>query len=166
MPSAIVYQSLTGSCKRYAELLSARLHIPCHPVGKYKAREGAEVIFVGWAFAGKAVGYAKANEKYNIAAVVLVGMGAVNEGSADFGREANNVPDNVAFFCVQGGFHLQKLPFPYRLIMKIKCKDIVKRLEAKETLSEQDMATYKMASTGDGEPASWDIDEIVSWAKG
>ena len=34
MFSAIVYKSTTGSCKRYAELLSARLHIPAFPLGK------------------------------------------------------------------------------------------------------------------------------------
>ena len=36
MYSAIVYNSLTGSCRRYAELLSEELSIPCIPVNKAK----------------------------------------------------------------------------------------------------------------------------------
>ena len=50
--------------------------------------------------------------------------------------------------------------------MKIKCKDIVSRLEAKGTLNEQEKALYTMASTGSGQPASWNVDEIVRWGQG
>ena len=64
MLSAIVYQSLTGSCKKYAELLSAALHIPAFPMGKEHIREDGTIIFVGWAFSGKIMGYKKAAEKY------------------------------------------------------------------------------------------------------
>ena len=69
-------------------------------------------------------------------------------------------------FCLQGAFDLNKLPLPFKLIMKIKCKDIVSRLEAKGTLNEQEKALYTMASTGSGQPASWNVDEIVRWGQG
>ena len=52
MLSAIVYHSLTGSCKKYAELLSAALHIPAFPLGKEHVKEGGKIIFIGWAFVG------------------------------------------------------------------------------------------------------------------
>jgi|GEM_PF-5382263 len=51
MFSAIVYKSTTGSCKRYAELLSARLHIPAFPLGKEYIPADTKIIFVGWLFA-------------------------------------------------------------------------------------------------------------------
>ncbi|MCI7136068.1 MAG: hypothetical protein SPI09_09505 [Candidatus Limivicinus sp.] len=166
MLSAIVYHSLTGSCKKYAELLSAALHIPAFPLGKEHVKEGGKIIFIGWAFAGTIKGYRKAAEKYDVAAAVLVGMGAVSEGSAGFVREKNGIPASVQVFCLQGAFDLNKLPLPFKLIMKIKCKDIVSRLEAKGTLNEQEKALYTMASTGSGQPASWNVDEIVRWGQG
>ena len=70
MFSAIVYKSTTGSCKRYAELLSARLHIPAFPLGKEYIPADTKIIFVGWLFAGKIMGYEKAEKKYDIGAVV------------------------------------------------------------------------------------------------
>ena len=165
MLSAIVYQSLTGSCKKYAELLSAALHIPAFPMGKEHIREDGKIIFIGWAFAGKIMGYKKAAEKYDVAATVLVCMGAVSEGSAGFVREKNAIPESVQVFCLQGAFNLNKLPLPFKLIMKIKCKDIVSRLEAKGALNDQEKALYTMASTDSGQPADWNVDEIVRWGQ-
>lgn len=164
MLSAIVYDSLTGSCKKYAELLSAALHIPAYPAGKCHVRADGKILFIGWAFAGKIMGYKKAAEKYDVAAAVLVGMGAVSKDSADFTREKNAIPDTVQVFCLQGAFNINKLPLPFKLIMKIKCKEIVSRLEAKGTLNEQEKALYTMASTGSGQPAAWNVDEIVRWS--
>lgn len=165
MISAIVYNSLTGSCEKYAHLLSAALHVPAFPLGREKVRSGGEVIYIGWLFAGKLTGYRKAAQKLSIAAVVQVGMGAVSEGSADFCREKNAVPAETAIFCRQGAFNLNKLPLPLKLIMKVKNKSIVSRLDAKGQLNEQEQALYVMASTGVGQPAQWEIDDIVAWAK-
>ena len=58
--SAIVYKSTTGSCKKYADLLSARLHIPAFPLGKEYVPADTKIIYVGWLFAGKIMGYDKA----------------------------------------------------------------------------------------------------------
>ena len=74
MFSAIVYKSTTGSCKKYADLLSARLHIPAFPLGKEYIPADTKIIYVGWLFAGKIMGYDKAAKKYDIGAVVQVGM--------------------------------------------------------------------------------------------
>lgn len=165
MISAIVYNSLTGSCEKYANLLSAALHVPAFPLSKAKVRADGQVIYIGWVFAGKLTGYKKAAQKFNIAATVHVGMGAVSEGSADFSREKNAVPADTAVFCRQGAFNLNKLPLPLKLIMKMKNKSIVSRLDAKGQLNEQEKALYVMASTGVGQPAAWEIDDIVAWAK-
>ena len=78
MFSAIVYKSTTGSCKKYADLLSARLHIPAFPLGKEYIPADTKIIYVGWLFAGKIMGYDKAAKKYDIGAVVQVGMSPVS----------------------------------------------------------------------------------------
>lgn len=165
MISAIIYNSLTGSCEKYAQALSAALHVPCMPLSKCHVRADGKVIYVGWVFAGKVAGYTRAEKKLNVAAVVSVGMGAVNEQSVGFSRAKNNIPDGVELFCLQGGFAMNKLPLPLRLIMKLKVKEIAGRLEAKTALNPQEKALYKMATTGEGEPASWDVQEIVAWGR-
>ena len=130
MFSAIVYKSTTGSCKKYADLLSARLHIPAFPLGKEYIPADTKIIYVGWLFAGKIMGYDKAD---------------------------------VPVFTRQGAFNINKLPPHFRFIMKIKNKEIAARFEGKENLSDAQKATYKMASTGVGEPPCWCVDDIVKW---
>lgn len=164
MISAIVYNSCTGSCKKYAELLSAAIHAPAMPLKSAYVRDGGKVIYVSWIFAGKVCGLEKAAAKFNIAAVIQVGMSAVSDKSEALCREKNSIPRNAAVFCRQGGFNINKLPLPMKLIMKLKCKEIAARLESKAQLNEQEQATLTMASTGVGEPPRWDIDDIVAWA--
>lgn len=164
MVSAVIYNSLTGSCEKIAQEISRAVHIPAKPIGEYVRPEG-QIIYVGWTFAGKVAGLKKAMKKYSVAAVVQVGMGAVSDESAAFTREKNQIPQGVAVFCMQGGFNINKLPLPFKLIMKMKNKDIVARLQKKPSLNEQEQALLTMASTGVGQPASWDVSQIVAWAQ-
>ena len=166
MISAIVYNSKTGSCERYAKELSHKLVIPCYAQGCFRPRADAKVIYVSWIMAGKVVGLSKAVKKMDVGAVVAVGMAPAGKKAAEAMRQASGLPAHVGFFLVQGGFHIDKLPLPMKLIMRWKVKDIAARLEEKKRtapLSAQEQATYEMAKRGDGEPAAWDVDEIVAW---
>lgn len=165
MISAIVYNSLTGSCQKYANLLSARLHAPAFPLKNAPVRSDGKIIYIGWLFAGKIVGLKKAAKKFDIAAVVQVGMAPVGPGSDEICREMNSVPADTAVFCRQGAFNMGGLPLPFRLIMKLKNKDIVSKLQAKGQLNAQEQALYTMASTGVGQPADWNVDDIAAWAE-
>lgn len=133
MFSAIVYKSTTGSCKKYADLLSARLHIPAFPLGKEYIPADTKIIYVGWLFAGKIMGYDKAAKKYDIGAVVQVGMSPVSAKSEEVCREKNAVCADVPVFTRQGAFNINKLPPHFRFIMKIKNKEIAARFEARKT---------------------------------
>ena len=165
MFSAIVYKSTTGSCKRYAELLSARLHIPAFPLGKEYIPADTKIIFVGWLFAGKIMGYEKAEKKYDIGAVVQVVMSPASAKSEEIGRKKNAISPDVPLFTRQGGFNINKLPPHFRFLMKIKNKEIAARFEGKTDLTDAQKATYKMASTGIGEPPCWCVDDIVKWCE-
>lgn len=164
MISAIVYTSETGSCAKYAGLLSEALHIPAKSLKSAFVPEGSEVIYIGWLMNGSVTGLKQAQKKFDIAAVVQVGMAPVNAESEKKGREKNEVADTVAYFCKQGAFHMSRLPLPFRLIMKIINAKTVKSLSGKTDLDGQHAAVYTMASTGDGDPADWDISDIVAWA--
>lgn len=166
MISAIIYSSTTGSCKKYAEKMSAALHVPAFDAKKVYTPKGREVIYVGWLFAGKVVGLDKAMKEYDVVAVVQVGMSDNSAGEATC-REKNGLDANVAVFSLQGRFDLNGLPLPLRLIMKIKNKDIAKRLNAKAAktaLTPAEQACLKMAETGKGEPATWDgVQAVIDW---
>ncbi len=162
MFNAIIYNSLTGSGERYANLLSAALHVPAKPMGDYVRPDG-KVIYIGWTFAGKIVGYQKAAAKYDIGAVVQVGMAGGGENSAETAREQNKIPSGVKVFSVQGGFYMAKLPLPLRLIMKLKNKQIAAGMMKKSSRDAREQALLTMASTGTGDPAAWNVDEIAAW---
>ena len=164
MINAVVYNSLTGSCEKYAKLISAALHVPAVAMGEHVRSDG-KVIYIGWARAGSIYGYAAAAKKYNIAAAVLVSMSPAGEKNIAAARKADKIGPEIAVFNVQGAFHMDKLPAPYKLVMKAINKAIAKRIQGLDSPSEAELATLKMALDGDGEPVSWNVDEIVAWAK-
>lgn len=166
MIAAIVYNSQTGSCKRYADELSRQLHIPAYALGSAPTRADGELIFVTWIMAGSIVGWKKAKKAGSIAAVVAVGMAPASEKTAESIRAKCAIPSQKPVFVLQGGFNINKLPAPMKLIMKLKTKDIAKQLEAKKEkneLSAQEKALLKMARTGVGEPADWNAAPVVEW---
>lgn len=167
MFSAIIYNSCTGSCKRYAELISKELSIPAVDLKKASGVSG-KVLYIGWLMAGSIMGYKKAKEKYSVAAVAQVGMAPVTESSEAQGRQNNDISPDVPLFCLQGGFDINKLPLHFRLMMKLMNKNIAEKLRAKAEKTElnaQEKATLKMAETGVGEPAAWNIDDVIEWCK-
>ena len=169
MIQAIIYNSTTGSCKRYAEEMSRKLAIPAYPAKKCPLADGFEVVFVSWLLAGKLTGLSAVQKKYNVRAVVPVGMGDPAVLTEEMVRGKNGLGSGVPVFPQQGRFELNKLPLPMRLIMRAKCKDIASRLQAKSAktaLNDAEKACLKMAETGRGEPATWDdIDKAVAWVK-
>ena len=101
--------------------------------------------------------------------VVSVGMGAPAANAEEVCRKKNSLGADVAVFPLQGRFDLKRLPLPYRLIMKVKIKDIAKRLNAKAaktTLTPAEQACLTMATVGRGEPATWDgIQAAIDWVE-
>ena len=165
MISAILYKSETGSCEYYAHEMSRKLALPSYPVDRCPLPKGMEVIFIGWLMNGKVQGLSKAMKNYDVKAVVQVGMSPPTAEAAAVCREKNGLGSSLPVFTAQGGFHMKKLSFPMQIIMKKVNPGIVKRLEAKEQLNEAEQATLAMASTGDGDPASWDgIQPAIDWA--
>ena len=131
MIDAIVYSSLSGSCEEYAHRMSAALHVPFFTEQSHICPTGRKVVYIGWLLAGKVVGLDKAMDRYDVCCVVSVGMGDPAVNPAEVCRKKNGLGSDIAVFPLQGRFDLKRLPLPYRLIMKIKIKDIAKRLNAK-----------------------------------
>ena len=150
MIDAIVYSSLSGSCEEYAHRMSAALHVPFFTEQSHICPTGRKVVYIGWLLAGKVVGLNKAKERYNVVGVVSVGMGAPAANAEEVCRKKNGLGTDIAVFPLQGRFDLKRLPLPYRLIMKVKIKDIAKRLNAKAaktTLTPAEQACLTMAAS-------------------
>lgn len=169
MIDAIVYSSLSGSCEEYAQRMSAALHIPFFTEKSGLCPVGRKIAYIGWLFAGKVVGLDKAMDRYDVCCVVSVGMGDPAVNPAEVCRKKNGLGSDIAVFPLQGRFDLKRLPLPYRLIMKVKIKDIAKRLNAKAaktTLTPAEQACLTMATVGRGEPATWDgIKAAIDWVE-
>ena len=156
----IVYKSNTGYTEQYAKLLSEQLGLPCYKLGSVpECHKGREVIFLGWLFAGNIVGYKAAAKKYALR------MGPPTPEMAPGLREKMGVPASVPVFYLQGGFDINKLKGPMKLIMKVKCKEIASRLNVRAELSPEEEATLRMTQSGASCVSKENLAEVVAWYK-
>ncbi len=145
----VVYASNSGYTAEYAKLLAKQLDVPAYSVKEVPAcHKGKDAVFLGWLMAGKVVGYKKAASFCRLKAVVGVGMSPETPEMAQGLRTSMGVAAGVPVFYLQGGYDIKKLKGPYKLIMKLKGKEIRARLEAKPQRSEGDEATYRMVLEG------------------
>lgn len=128
----IIYKSNTGYTEQYAKLLSEQLGLPCYKLGSVpECHKGRDAIYLGWLFAGNIVGYKTASKKYHLRCVCGVGMGPPVPELVPGFRDKMGIPDSVQVFYLQGGFDINKLKGPMKLIMKVKCKEIAGRLNVR-----------------------------------
>ena len=141
----IVYSSNTGYTEQYAKLLGRALDMPSYKLGNVpECHKGAEVIYLGWLFAGKIVGYRKCAGHYKVVCAVGVGMSPPGAELAEGLRNTEKIPSGVPVFYLQGGFDIARLTGPLKLVMKFKCKEIAGRLSAKSELSAAEQLTLDM----------------------
>mgnify|MGYP002624811313 CR=1 FL=1 len=168
MIDAIVYNSETGSCEKYARLISEATGVPVYSYSQAKALNAKKVMYISWLTAGKVNGLAKAQQELPLAAIVQVGITPVDASTEAKTRKANKIPANTAVFCKQGGLHMSNLAAPYKAAMTLVNKAVYAKLKKKDrdSLDEQERALYGMVTTGEGEPANWDVSDVVAWVKG
>lgn len=162
----VIYQSNTGYTEQYAKMLARRLDVPAYPLEKVpKCHLHKEAVFLGWLFAGNIVGYKKAAKNYCLRAVCGVGMSPPTAELADGLRVKMHVPSAVPVFYLQGGFDINKLHGPMKLIMKFKCKEIAGRLELRGELSEAEQAAYQMTQTGGSAVSEAALAEVLAYLR-
>ena len=106
---AIIYESNTGFTERYARMLSEKTGLPAYTVseGKKQVEKGADIIFMGWVFANKISGLAKAEKLWNIRAAAAVGMNPYTEKNNEIVRTANKL--DKPLFYLWGGLDNNKM---------------------------------------------------------
>ena len=126
MIKAIVYQTKIGHTKRYAELLSAKIDLPCYSLDKasYDLSQGDEIIFMGWIMAGTIKGYKKAANYFTLKAVCAVGGTEDNDQISKDLQKKNNLV-NAPLFYLRGGYDLSKIKGPHGAILNQISKSLI-----------------------------------------
>lgn len=119
----IIYNSKTGSCKRYAEILSERTGLKCYSVNDDYPKDD-DIVFFGWLRKFTVVGLSKV-DKSKVKRLCVVGF----DNPRYFPLE-NIVKTNgcdVETYYLRGWLKREKLGFMEKLIMKIVSKKLKKR---------------------------------------
>lgn len=162
----IIYASNTGYTKEYAMLLRDKLDICAYSVDEVPAVYlGDDAIFLGWLLAGKVVGYDKAKKLCNVKCIVGVGMSAESDDQVSYVRGMTDPPANVPLFYVQGGYDFKKLHGIYKLMMKLKGKEIVARYDGLSEEQKLSDPTYRMVTEGYSVVSEDRLADVITWAK-
>lgn len=162
----IVYKSNSGYSKAYAELLADALDLNVYSIDELpEVHRGSDAIFFGWIFADAVVGYKKADKELNLIATIGVGMGPDTPEIVSKITGKCKIPASTKVFYLQGGFDINKLKGPNKLIMQIKVKEIIGRLEKAGTLTPAQEATYKMCTEGYSCVCLENLQPVIDWYK-
>lgn len=124
---AVIYETNTGSTKRYAEMLAEKLGIPAYSLkeaNKALAKD-EEAVFLGWVFANKIQGLKKAQKRWNLLCVCAVGMNPSVEQYHKILKEAN--PTDLPIFYLRGKMDPKSLKWLQRKLIETICADLEKQ---------------------------------------
>lgn len=124
---AVVYESNTGSAKKYAEMLASKLDIPAYSIKEaVKAvPKNEEVVFIGWVFANKIQGLPKAQKLWKLICVGAVGMNDSGETYEKILRDNNQT--DVTIFYLRGALDHSKLKWLQKKLLQMICTDLEKQ---------------------------------------
>lgn len=163
MISAIVFTSNSGYTAQYARLLGQATGLPVNDLSQmHSPQPDKEVIYLGWLMAGQVMGLKKALKMFKVRAICQVGMGPASR-AASAALKAKLGIIGMEVFTLQGGFDIKKLHGPYKWIMLLKCRQIKKMLEAKESLNEAQQMTYDMATKGASNVKAENLQGVIDW---
>lgn len=166
-PTAIVYTSNTGFTAQYASLLGGETGLPVYTLedAEKNLPRSSPILYLGWLAAGKVQGYDKAVTKFNLQALCAVGMAKCGSQMEDV-KKANNLPEGLPLFTLQGGFDLKKLRGVYRLMMLVMSKTVARKLAAKpdRTPDEDDM--LDLFQNGGNRVSLENLKPVLAWYEG
>ena len=166
-PIAIVYTSNTGFTAEYASLLGGETGLPVYALedAKKSLPQNSPVIYLGWLAAGKVQGYDKAVTNFDIQALCAVGMGK-SGSQLEAVKKANNLPEGLPLFTLQGGFDLKKLRGVYRLMMLVMSKTVAKKLAAKSERTPDEEDTLDLFQNGGSRVSLENLKPVLEWYRG
>lgn len=124
---AIIYESNTGSAKRYAEMLSEKLGVPAYSLKEAQKAlpKDEEAVFLGWVFANKIQGFSKAQKRWNLVCACAVGINPRTDKYIEILKESN--PTDIPIFYLRGKLDLTKLKWLQRKLLETIRADLEKQ---------------------------------------
>lgn len=105
----IVYETNSGSTKRYAEMMGKKLDIPVLSLEEALKTLPKEdnVLYLGWVMANKIQGLKKAKKRFKLVCACAVGMNPASEKYSKIITEANSA--DCPLFYLRGTLDYSKL---------------------------------------------------------
>lgn len=124
---AVIYESNTGSTKRYAEMLAEKLGLRAYSLNEAKKEvpKGEECVFLGWVFANKVQGLKKAQKQWKLECAAAVGMNSHSEKLMEILKEANKT--DIPLFYLRGALDLSKLKWLQKKLLQAILSDLEKQ---------------------------------------
>lgn len=109
MINAIIYRSICGSTKRYAEMLSHITGLPALPFDKPERADG-EVFYMGCVTEGRISSFMRATEGLRIVGACAVGISKREQSTLAEIKRATGITDGrVRLFYARGALYPEKL---------------------------------------------------------
>lgn len=124
---AVIYETNSGSTRKYAEMLAQKLGLPAYSLkeaGK-AVPKGEQVLFTGWVFANKIQGLPKALKKWNVVCAAAVGMNPDCKTYREILRDSNKT--EVPLFYLRGALDLGRLKWLQRKLLQTIRTDLEKQ---------------------------------------
>lgn len=159
MIKAIVYNSNTGFTKKYAEMLSEKIGIPCYEAEKahYVLVSGDEIIYMAWCYANSLKGLKKFSHLYKVKAVCAVGLAEMQQGTEQIKSIAGKLKGEIPVFYLRGGIDIDKL----KGMNKFFINQVSRILRGNGDEKEKNIK--KAINEGADFVKSENLDGIVSW---
>lgn len=161
---AIVYSSMTGFTAQYAQMLAGKASLPVYTLQEAEAKLEAKtkVLYMSWLMAGTLVDYKKVAEKFDVVAACSVGLNATSEQAAAT-KKSTKIPENVAFFALQGGYSPDKLKGVYKFMMKLVTKVLIKKISSIEHKSKNEEKLIEVLKNGGSFVKEENLDKVLQY---
>lgn len=156
---AIIYTSNTGFTARYASMLAEATGLPVYELetARKQLPKGTPVIYMGWLFASMVKGYATAAKRWDIKAVVGVGMCETGTLLEDV-RKVNRLGE-LPLFTVQGGMDHGKL----KGINRFMIQTLIKVMSKQKNPSADDQKKLALIQEGGDYVSRENLSEFLQW---
>lgn len=155
---AIVYTSLNGHTRQYAQMLSQQTGLPVQELDKTALPDGSRILYLGWIHASHVKGYAKAAKRYQVCAVC--GVGLCDTGTLmDEVRKATAIPESIPLFTLQGGLDRARLTGMNKLMISM----LTKGLAAQKQRSAQDERMLALLSRDASYVSTENLKAVLDW---
>lgn len=163
----IVYSSHTGFTEKYAKLLGEKTGLPVFDLkqAKKELEANTPVMYLGWLMAGGIKGLKKAQKSFEVKGVCAVGMAPAETQKLEEMKTRNGW-SGEGFFVLQGGYAPEKEHGMYKMMLNMVTSSTIKKLSAKENLTDEDRATIEGMQRGYDAVSAKALEPVAAWMSG